>query len=308
MADKETMKSKNEAVIAGRLKQVNLEKRKDENKTTGAKEDVIGGSIVVQYGDKADQQVEVKIYKKKLTSSGSVAKAYEKLSDLIDNHTLVGQEGEATTVKIFGNGDFCPEVKLNEYVPEGGEYSAKPEVSMGFGNIAVDNVDEKSFKAQFDMVLFLTKAPKMELNKSEDETGRLIIEGLCIDYNNAVKPLSFVVEDEDVVEGMSGLEKGQTVEIWGDIKVARISEVKEKKSGFGGKAKTDETVTTLSELIITGGEEVEDSDKRYIEPSFVKKALVERETFLQELSKPKDKGAKKQGFDKTKKSTTDIPF
>lgn len=308
MADKkETMQTKNEVVVAGYLKQIDLEKKKNDDK-----EDIITGKLVVQWGGVADV-VEVKVYKKRLTGEGKVAKAYEKLSDLMNNHTLLGQENEenpkATVVKIYGNGDFTPQIRLNEYAPEGGEVQINPEVSMGFGNIAVDNTDEKSFKGEFDMVIFLNKPPKMEV-KNDEETGRLIIEGIFVTYDNLVKPVTFIVEDEDVVEGMQELEKGSTIEVWGNIKIARIVETKAKKSGFGGKAKTDETVTSVSELIITGGESIDEDDKRAIESSFVKKALVEREAFLSKLGEPKETKTKSKGFagDTKKKPNEDIPF
>ena len=311
---KDSLKSKNVVEVSGKLKQMNLEKAVNKDK-----KNYIGGSVTLQYGKEVDKQVTVKVYKGELTQTGTVAKAYEHLEALIKKHTtmdMATEENLATVIRFYGSQeDFSPTLELNEYVPEGGDYSANPQVSLGFGNVAIDKTSSDKFKSEFDLVIFLTKKPTMEMDKEQDETGRLIIEGLYVDYKNQVKPLTFLVEDSEVVDGMSELNKNDTIEVWGSIKIANITEVKSKVSAFGGKAHTDETSTNVSELIITGGEPVEDDDKRYIEPSFVKKALVEREDFLANLGN--DTGTTKSksgGFTKgTKKKaeaddSNDVPF
>ena len=311
----ETMKTYQKVEVAGRLKIMNLEKDKDDEKNN-----IIKGSITLQYGEADDQQVEVKVYKKELTNGNSVAKSYEKLLDLMENGVTVAKAKElslknesetfsATTVRIYGRGDFVPELRLNEYHPEDGEYSSKPEVSMGFGNIAIDTVDPSNFKADFHMHLFLHKIPRREKIKDE-ETGRLIVEGMYVTYKNEVKPLTFVVEEGEVADNMEDLEKGSTIEIFGDIKIARIVKTKTIKSGFGGKGRTEEEVKYVSELIISGGDFIDEDQKGWVDPAFVKKAMVERETFLEELSKKASESKpKKNGFGSSKaKKATESPF
>lgn len=303
----ETMATLNKVEVAGKLKILNLEKDKNDDK-----ENIIRGSVTVQYADNDDQQVEVKVYKKELTAGGTVSKAYEKLLDLMQNGvtiakaqemTLNAKEGEIftpTTIRIYGKNPFAPKLELNEYNSENNGYSCRPEVSMGFGNLVVGGVDSEKFKGEFNNVLFLHKTPRREKDKDGEETGRLVIEGLYIDFKNQVKPLTFVVADEDMVDAMEDLEKNSTIEVWGDIKIAKIVKTTVKKSGFGGKGKTEEEVSYVSELLITGGEPVEEDDKRWVDPAFVKKALVERETFLEELKKKSEPEPKKNGFAKTK--------
>ena len=309
----ESLATYNKAEIAGRLKILNLEKDKNDDK-----ENIIRGSLTLQYGSEDDQQVEVKVYKKELTGKGTVSKAYEKLINLMNNGVTMakakemtlngeGQTFEATTIRIYGNKDFAPELRLNEYHPEDGDYSCRPEVSMGFGNIAIDGIDSEKFKGEFNNVLFLHKAPKREKDKDGEDTGRLIVEGLYIDFKNQVKPLTFVVADEDMVDGMEDLEKGSTIEVWGDIKIAKIVKTTVKKSGFGGKGKTEEDISYVSELLVTGGGLIEEDDKRWVDPAFIKKALVERETFLEGLAKSSEPKEKKKGFTGAKGKSTS-PF
>jgi len=311
---KDSLKSKNVVEVSGKLKQMNLEKKINKNK-----KNYIGGSVTIQYGKETDKQVTVKVYVEEFTQAGTVAKAYGHLESLIKKHTTMDaatEEDLATVIRFYGSQEaFSPTLQLNEYMPENGEYSSKPEVFYRFGNVAIDKTESSKFKSEFDLVIFLTKKPTMELDKEQDETGRLVIEGLYVDFENQVKPLTFLVEDSEVVDGMSELNKNDTIEIWGNIKIANITEVKKKASAFGGKAHTDETTTNVSELIIIGGEPIEDDDKSYIEPTFVKRALVEREGFLANLGNDTETTKSKSGgFTKgTKKKaeaddSNDVPF
>jgi len=311
MAEQKTLKTKNKAEFIGYLKEVNLEKKKNDDK-----ENFISGVITLKYGEKPNQQVDVKIYKKELTSGGSVAKAYEKLMEIMEHGVTVDtatEEKTATVVRIYGNGDFTPQVVLNEYFREDESHVMSPQAEMGFGNMAINSVGEQSFKAEFDMEIILSKDPIMEKDKNDDETGRLVVDGYMVTYKNEIKPMSFVAEDQDLVDGMVELSKGDMVNIWGNVSTGKIVEVQEKKSGFGGKAKTDETITYVNELVITGGEPIESDDKRAEVVGSIKKMLGERETLLDELknkkseSKPKSGGFSKPSETKTKKNK-DVPF
>lgn len=314
--NQDTMKSFNKVEVAGKLKMFDLEKKKNDDK-----ENYIGGNITIQYGADDDQQVSVNVYKKELTGKGSVAKTYEKLETLMKSGITMAKAKEltganeddtivdATVLRVYGSGDFTPQLELNEYATEQGEVKSRPQIGLGFANLAIDSTDSDNFKAEFHNVIFLHKDPKRE-----KDSERLLVDGLIINYQNQVKPFTFIVEDEDMADEMENLEKGSTIEIWGDIKIAKIEKTTVKKSGFGGKGHTETETTYVSELIITGGDFIDDSDKRWIDPAFVKKAMVERETYLDELKKQKaDSGGKpkKTGFSKggtKKKKNDDIPF
>lgn len=296
---KQSLATKNMVEVIGKVIENNLKIEKD----------YVNGSLTVKYGDLADQVVEVSVYvaAKKGENKDEPNQKYDKMKDLQANLTTVAQateENPASIVRINGREPFTPQIELNEYVSNG-EVISNPQVSLGFGNLKTVNLKPEDFKATYEMVVYLTANPKMV----ED---RLKIEAIYINYKGEVKPLSFFVEDEDLIEGIEGCEKGQTIEIWGDIKIANVVETKEKKSGFGGKAKTDTTITTTRELIITGGNPIDESDKRAISADDVKKGLVEREAFLEELKKDKtDKkkdGGTFAGNGSKSKKTSDIPF
>ena len=312
MAEQQTLKTKNKAEFIGYLKEANLKKEKNDEK-----ENYISGVITLKYGEKPNQQVDVKIYKKELTQNGSVAKAYEKLIEIMEHGVTIDtatDEKPATVIRIYGSGDFTPQVTLNEYFKDD-NHSMSPQAEMGFGNIAINTLGESSFKAEFDVDIILSKDPTMEKDSQGDETGRLIVEGYMVNYKNEIKPMSFVADDQDLVDGMIELSKGDMVNIWGNVSTGKIVEVKEKKSGFGGKAKTDESISYINELIITGGEPIDSSDKRTEVIDSIKKMLAERESFLDELrnkkseSKPKSGGFSKPSEAKNStKKKSDVPF
>lgn len=308
MAEQKSLKTKNKSEFIGYLKEVNLKKDKNDEK-----ENYIGGTITLQYGQKANEQVDVKIYKKELTQNGSVAKVYEKLTEIMENGVTMdkaNEEKSATIIRIYGNSDFVPQVVLNEYFKDD-VLIQNPQAEMGFGNIAINTVSESSFKAEFDMDVILASDPIMEKDKNDEETGRLIIKAYMINYNNEIKPMTFIADDEDLVSGMETLSKGDMINIWGNASTGKIVEIKEKKSGFGGKAKTSEDISYVNELIITGGEPIDDSRTDVLDS--IKSMLAERETFLEELknkkseSKPKSGGFSKPSDAKGKKKT-DVPF
>lgn len=302
---RETMQTPNTVVVTGLLKQVDLEIKKDKNKET-----VMSGRITVQYGDKADQLVQLQVYRKKLTGKGEEAKAYTHLKTIKTDGVTVDkatEENPATIVSFYGRDDFTPKLELNEYVSQEGKVNSNPQVKLGYGNVSVNKATEDSFKSEFDLVLYLNKDAKKE-EKNDEETGRLLIEGFYVDFNNQIKPLQFVVEDEELVEGMEDLEKGELINIWGDIKIASIVTVKEKKSGFGGKAKTEETRKNICELLIKGGEGVDEIEG--IDDDFIKTAYKARQNYLEELKngEPKSSNKSKGKGSFSKKDKSDMPF
>ena len=98
---KDTMQTFNKAEIAGKLNIIDLEKKKNDDK-----ENIITGSVTIQYGADDDQQVTVKVYKKELTKKKSVAKAYEKLADIMNNGVTMAKAKELTA-KSEDDGFVC---------------------------------------------------------------------------------------------------------------------------------------------------------------------------------------------------------
>ena len=300
---KQSLATKNMVEVIGKVVENNLKVEKE----------YINGSLTIKYGDAADQLVQVSVYvssTKGKEGEKEHNKKYDKMKEIMDSIVTISQATEecpASVVRINGREPFTPQIELNEYA-NNGEVISNPQVSLGFGNVKIVDLKKEDFKASYEMVIYLTSTPKMV-------DDRLKLEGIYINYKGEVKPVPFFVEDEDLIEGIEACEKGDTIEIWGDIKIANVVETKEKKSGFGGKAKTDTNVITTRELIVTGGNPIDENDKRAIKSEDVKKGLVERESFLEEMKKDKADNKKKDGgtfagngSKSASKKTSDIPF
>ncbi|HCL4455142.1 TPA: hypothetical protein N2D10_003169 [Clostridium botulinum] len=298
----ESVKTKNVVEVVGVVKENKLVIDKDK----------VNGSLVIQYGDKADQQAEVKVFVGSKKTDGDHNKKYDTAKEWVTNLISIAKSTEekpASVVRIYGKGDFTPSIHLNEYCNDNTDnILSNIELSLGFGNIYEGDIPKEQFKAEFDMIVYLNKNPKKQ---EKDGKEILIIEGLYIDYQGAVKPVEFTVEDDELIEGIEECEKGDTVNFWGSCKVAHITETKEKKSGFGGKAKTEIKTFTQRQLLIEGGDPIDEDDKLAIDSDFIKKALVEREAYLEELktkNKKDNKSKGKGGFGTGNIKDEDIPF
>ncbi|MBN3352083.1 hypothetical protein CF086_17445 [Clostridium botulinum] len=307
-----SVKTKNEVEVAGVVKENKLIVDKDK----------VNGSLVIQYGSKVDQQAEIKMYINRLKdekdSNGKKTgkqienKKYDTAKEWATNLISTAKSTEekpASVVRVYGKGDFTPSINLNEYCNENtDDIISNIELSLGFGNVYEGDIPKEQFKAEFDMIVYLNKNPKKQ---EKDGKEILVIEGLYIDYQGAVKPVEFTVEDEELIEGIEECKKGDTVNLWGSCKVAHIVETKEKKSGFGGKAKTETKTFTQRQLLVEGGDPIDEDDKLAIDSDFIKKALIEREAYLEELknkNKKDNKSKGKGGFGAGSISDGDIPF
>ena len=150
--------------------------------------------------------------------------------------------------------------------------------------------------------------------KNEEETGRAILETMIPLYGGKLVPFEFVVAEDGADYVMDNYEKGNTVEIKGNIVNYQKVETFEKEMAFGSNKKETKT-TTVREYLVTGGTEPyeEDNPKAY-KADVIKKAWTERELFIEELKKKKEEkdkngssGGKKMGFDTKAKKDDDNP-
>lgn len=311
----ELRKVTNNVRLVGVIKEQKLKEAKNDEG-----EKYINGSLVIKAGKHTE--VTLKVYVQQFTKKGKEKKSYTVLKQLAngDLPTMATNVEEATKVKVYGNGDFTPQLKEDIFIPEG-EKEAKTSLNLdlGFGNIVVDNeLTEEDYSATFDIEMYVRDVEEevKTINEEETETGRVIIKGLVPTYSGTVFPLSVVVgvlpseeeggEDYDFAEDIrDGVSEGDTLNIWGDINFSKIVE-KKKKGGSLGKAKTEEKTTYIHELIGTGADVLEDEDKQ-LDEELIEKASKERASIIKEKeedAKSKDKGDKK-GLNKKDSSKTD---
>lgn len=283
----------NEVFIEGVLKEKNLELATVF--TDSGKQEVIRGEVVIATDDKSEHRV--RIYANKLTKEKKDSTVYKGLVTVNEEYVSVADAlkngltvDAATKVRITKG-----KLGLNEYYTPTGELRSFPQVSTNFIN-RVDETKGYNPRAEFSVEMFF-KSIKREV-KNGEETGRLLVEGIIPMYGGAVVPITFVVDDADAVDYLeTNYEAGKTGKIWGEL-INTVEITKKEEKGFG-KAKEKVITNVLHELVITGGEEEqydEDDEKSY-SVDIIKKAMAERDIYLDDLKK---KAKKNEG----NKSTT----
>ena len=290
MENQEMKLGKNSVEVVGVVKE---QKLKEITYTKDGQEvEAISGSLVIACGE--FKTVEIRLMVNKLTKKGTVNKTYEKLQGFIqgDYLTMVDNIEEATRVKIRGNGDFTPKLEENRFAnKERTEVITAPSVSLGFGNITIDNtIPEEDFKAMVDVDVYIGSIEE-EINNNDEETGRVIMQTYLPLYAKEgldIMPLKVVAgvlpatetEDEcDVAQAVRDyISEGDTVNMWIDINHERIVK-KVAKGGGIGRAKIEDSTTYINEFVMIGGEPIDDVEKQFDE-DFIRKALQERKIRL----------------------------
>lgn len=308
----ELRQGKNALTIVGAVKEHKLTKSTKDGKTS------MMGSLVIKAGE--FKEVEVNVFVAEKTKKEKDNKTFIALNKILTEEykTMANakEDDTVTKVRVYGSGDFTPHFKEDMYKKKDTEEVATIiKLDLGFGNIAVDNtITEEDYKAEFDIEVYVTNISE-EFDKEENETGRIKVKGWLPVYGGKVIPIEMVAgtivgddgEEINIAEGIQdAVEEGSTFNAWGDINFEKIVE-EVKKGGSIGKAKVDTKNTYINELVITGGDVVEDEAKEF-DGDLVKEAKLERDKAIEEKKNeaPKEdkkaKGIGKTG-DKDKKRT-----
>ncbi len=309
MANQEIRQALNKIEITGVVKEHKLDTGK-----TSEGDKYINGSLVIKAGEFTE--VTVKVFVSETTSKGKVKKAYENLEKILKGEVKTMaevSEEEAVKVRLWGNEGFTPQFKEEIFKPENAaEVITKIGVDLGFGNVTLDNsITSEDYKATFDVEMFV-EAVEEELDKNDEETGRVIVKGWVPVYGGSVIPLEIkagIVEDEngefDFAEDIrNNIDLESTLNFWGNIDFKTIIE-KTSKGGSLGRAKVEEKRTYVHDLIAVGGDLIEGENEYDIED--IKQATIERENKKQEVqdkAENSDKGNKKSSSIANKRATT----
>lgn len=284
----------NKVVIEGVLKENNLEKAKDEQGKS-----IIKGDIVVQIAE--NEEVTVKFYTNEITKTGKENPSYKSLSTVVENYTSVADclkasEPVTNATKVLVKG---AKLRINDYYNEKKkDLSSYVEIGGSFVSTAKEEVYAP--RAEFEMECFIANM-KPEINKEDEETGRLIVNVIVPVYGGKVVPFTLLAEG-DIADFLNvNYEKNKTAFLMGDVKNTVTINKVEKGGGFG-KKKVETFVNVKQELIITGGGTNGDSsmyedNPELVEKAFavedIKKAMAEREVMLETKkaggSKPNNK-------------------
>lgn len=277
----------NSAVIEGVLAELRLEVRDINEK------EAITGEIDVKTGEDSIHTLRVFAYR--YNKEGKESGIYKGLKTVMDEYKSIASHGvdEADKVRITQG-----KIGLNEYYVQD-ELKSFPQLSTNFIN-RLKPTDEFNPRAQFELEMYVHSV--VDEIKNEEETGRAILKGYVPLYGGKVIPFSLIVADAAAVDYVkNNYETGSTVTVYGDIvnsiKIKRI----EIEVGFG-KPQEKITSTTVREYVVTGGSvPMDEDDPKAYKQEAIRKALTEREIYLNELkNKNKDdkqKNNTKKGFD-----------
>lgn len=296
----------NEIFIEGILKEKALEIVPAEMKNSSGsvvKTEVIRGELII--ADKENSEQKVKVFAYKITKEGKDNSVFKGLKTVMEEYVSVaealknGQTAEAADKVRVSKG----RLGLNDYYTPTGELRSFPQINTNF----VNRVKEGTYnpKAEFSLeVYFYSIIPEI---KDEEETGRLIIKVIVPAYGGAVLPFTLIATDPDVVNYIqTNYDNGKTGKVWGEL-VNTVEVTKTVEQGFG-KAKEKTVTKVISEIIVTGGEEeqYDDDDEKSYSTELIKKAMVERDTKLDDLLKKSKGGDKKGNTSKSGNGTTTV--
>jgi hypothetical protein len=303
----------NEVVIEGIVSEINIEEKGE------GKDAYITGEILIKT-DK-DSVHTVSVFSKKYNKDEKESSIYKGLQTIKNEYKSIAKYGEdeADRVRITTG-----KLGLNEYVGQNDEIKSYPQISANFIN-RLKAGEEFNPRAEFEVECVI-KNVKPEM-KNDEETGRAIVDVIIPVYGGKVIEFRFVATEENGVADylLNNVEKGQTITLFGDVVNRTIVERREVGTGFG-KPQEKIKSKTIREFVITGGNPpLDEDDEKAYSMDAIKKALVEREAYHNEMKEKKKQkesksasGGKSAGFgakkeDKAKKPSIsddddDLPF
>jgi hypothetical protein len=253
-------------------------------------------------------------YKKNDGSDNGNAKGFQTVINEYKSVADVGREA-ADKVRVSKG-----RIGLNEYWGQDGQLKSFPQLNTNFIN-RVQAGEEFSPRAEFEVeVVIKNVLPEF---KGEDETGRAIVNAYIPLYGGKVIPFKFTIGEDGAEYVTDNYTPGATTLIYGNIVNFKEKKVVTESGGFG-KPREKVTYTTVREYLITGGNEPYEQDEeetKAYNTEAIKKALTEREVYLEQLKNKKNEtkqetkpASKTSGFGtkpaekKIKITSDDLPF
>lgn len=261
--------------------------------------------------------VTLNVYFQNLTSKNETNPQWKMACDMYENWVpRINGTGEPTVVNVEGT------IAPNDYVGQDGSLKYALRWSVRRANTKIP--ENAVYGASLNAVGYIQSiTPEI---RNEEETGRLLVKLYAVDNKGTCFPIDAIVEKDMADDFESSYEAQQTVNFDFDLVVKHIGEKKSGKKAFGKQS----TVAVndgfdIQELIIVGGDEAfeepdeEEDDEgnpvktQWINPAAMKKAIKEREKYLDQLkaNPPEKKSTKstnikseKAKFNKAKVNTT----
>lgn len=272
--------------IEGLVKEIRIEE-----KPIGGK-DAISGEIDIQVTPDSIHTINVFSYK--LTQEGKVSGLYKTLVTIRDEYKTIDADGidNADKVRVETSGKFDNgKVSKNEYVGQDGEWKSFPRLTAKFVNrLKAGEVFEPQAKFNLEIAVAGTK----EEVRNNEETGRLILKGYIVNFQDQkddfkkIYPFDFIVENPTSVKYVqNNYEKGQTVKIHGDIVNSKIVTKRLVEVGFGDPQEEIERKEVREYIIVSGTPPYDEDDKNAYDVGLIREALKKREAAIEKKKEEK---------------------
>ena len=252
--------------LEGILVEKNLELVNKDGKNT------IRGSLSIQTDEEGLNVVKVEAYANEFTKSGTENKIYKSLLTIMDEYKSVADVGKEQATKIsISNGQAAP----STFYGQNGIATNTRYRSNFFNRVTGEYKPHAIFT---DWKCWI-KAIRPEI-KEQEETGRLLVDVLVPqEYSQCkIEPMTLIVEAELADTFTSVFNVNSTAYFDGEIvHNVQITEVEVERQF--GKSRIKENKKTVNELIITGGNPVEDEERGF-NPEAIRNALVIRESAI----------------------------
>lgn len=290
--------AENTVKIVGILSEIDLKPltfKKD-----GRDTEAISGVVYVKVkqmisGEFKELIIPVHCFSSKYTNRGTVNPAYDSIKRVMEDYRSIAMVGEeAADAVLISSGN----IRMNEFYARDGRFVSYPRIHASF----INKIDKTNMRPEATWTAQFVVAKKIdEINAQGEETGRVRIEGILPQYGGKVDVVPFFAETPRVIDGISTWEIGDTVPAHGKLNFSSVTETVVEESGWGDPIEKVKT-TSVSELVITGGNEPYDDERAY-DNADIQDALAERKV---RIEAQKDQSAKraeaaakapKMGFD-----------
>lgn len=250
----------NQIHIVGRLNEIDL-KEKDSQKDN---RHFISGKVnfLVEQnvgGQMETEVIPVSVFAFEKTNAGKPNPAYKNAHDLMTTGTSVAATGDATKADVYElSGGRISE---NNFLAQDGTITSYPVINGSFFTKRKPNeIDEE---ATFEQEIVI--AQMFDEEKNDTPTGRLIIDGLVIQYNGLPDKVRYIVENKEAISYITqNWNHEDTVKVIGKIRYcAETQEIQSSDDVGFGEAPVRTRIKTIKEFIVTSGTPAYDEDRKY---------------------------------------------
>jgi len=204
-------------------------------------------------------EIPVSVFQPEFKKDKTPNKIYASLNEVIDKIQSIASVGieKATWVNISG-----ARLEMNEYY-KGDALVSFPRVTASFINIITPNKDTK-MTAKFSIAPMYVQSISEEI-KNDEPTGRLVVKGILIKYDESADVMDFVVANDKAIAFIQdNWTPGSTVDTMGVLNFSSITETKEiEGAGFGDETMYTTRTRNVSELVLRAGWPPKDGDYEF---------------------------------------------